>query len=358
MTVAEFDFSSILRPNLRHLQPYRCARDDYEEGILLDANENSFGAAIEPDENELNRYPDPHQKDLKKLIAEFRGISPDEIFVGVGSDEAIDLLIRIVCVPGKDSIMITPPTYGMYKVSANINDAAVQCVPLTEDFQLRVDEMLKAVTPQTKLIFLCSPGNPTANCLSLESIEEVCKGYKTGLVVLDEAYVDFSPEGSHAALIRKYPNLVVLQTMSKSFGLAAIRLGMAFGPAEIVSVLNKVKAPYNVNKLTSQVALQAFTDLHIMRNKVQMLLEQRAFMEKELAQFPTVRKIYPSHANFLLIRIDNSLTLYKTMAESGIVVRYRGSEIHCTDCLRITIGTPEENIALLKLLKETIANLK
>lgn len=346
-----FNLMDIVRPNLRNLEPYRCARDDYSTGILLDANENSFGPPLENDEQSLNRYPDPHQIELRTLMAEFRGVAMEQVFAGVGSDEAIDLLMRIVCVPGKDSILITPPTYGMYKVSANINDVRVQSVPLTEDFQLRVPEILDAVEETTRLIFVCTPGNPTAKCVSADDVRTILDNFKTGLVVVDEAYIDFADEPSFCRLVSTYPNLVVLQTLSKAFGLAGIRLGFAFADCELISMMNKVKAPYNVNRLTSDVAIAALRNRDAVRAKVEQCKAQRQWLVDQLSELPFVRKIYPSDANFLLVRMDNAYKVYREVAARGVVIRYRGSEIHCQDCVRITVGTPEENHRLMELLQ-------
>eukprot|EP01134_Creolimax_fragrantissima_P004011 CFRG4011T1 len=353
-----FDLQSLLRPNVRNLKPYRCARDDYSSGVLLDANENSYGPPFNSDVPELNRYPDPHQLELRTRIADFRSVSADHVFVGVGSDEAIDLLMRVLGVPGKDKIMITPPTYGMYKVSANINDLEVVSVPLTPEFELRVDAMLEAVTPEVKLIFVCSPGNPTSKCCSRESIVELLKAYTTGLVVVDEAYIDYALNDTSACeLIAEYPNLVVLQTLSKSFGLAGIRLGMLFGNADLVDTLMKVKAPYNVNKLTSKVAIEGMKNSPQMKSHVASTHEQRELVELGLRNLKSVRKIYPSDANFLLVKIDNSFQVYKQMAAQGVVIRYRGDQMYCEDCVRITIGTAEENVQMLAVLAKIEASL-
>ncbi|KNC75533.1 histidinol-phosphate aminotransferase [Sphaeroforma arctica JP610] len=353
-----FDLRSLLRPNVRDLKPYRCARDDYDTGILLDANENSFGAPMKTEVPELNRYPDPHQSELRSLIADFRGVQSENVFVGVGSDEAIDLLMRVIGTPGTDKLMTTPPTYGMYKVCANINDLQVVSAPLTPTFELRVDEMLAAVTPEVKLIFVCSPGNPTAVCCKRENIIKLLKAYTTGLVVVDEAYIDFAKDQKSCCdLLADYPNLVVLQTLSKSFGLAGIRLGMLFGSEEIVSTLNKVKAPYNVNKLTSKVAIEGMKNIDQMKAHVRATLEQRDVVTAALQQMETVRKIHPTDANFLLVQIDHSLEVYKRMADRGVVIRYRGDQTHCDDCVRITIGTADENEKMLSLLREIAAEL-
>ncbi|MGB0347902.1 MAG: aminotransferase class I/II-fold pyridoxal phosphate-dependent enzyme, partial [Balneolaceae bacterium] len=249
-----FDLKTLIRPNILDLKPYRSARDDFDSGILLDANENSIGAPFEND-LELHRYPMPYQEILREKIADFRNVDSSHVFVGVGSDEAIDLLYRIFCEPGKDRVLTTPPTYGMYKVSAAINDIAVDSVLLTSDFQLQVNETLAAVTDQTKMIFLCSPNNPSGNSLNSDDMISIIEGFN-GIVVVDEAYIDFSKNESFASLVDQYPNLVILQTMSKAFGLAGIRLGISIANPEIIDYMMKVKAPYNINKLTSEAAIR------------------------------------------------------------------------------------------------------
>ena len=344
--------ASLIRPNILELSPYRSARDDFDSGILLDANENSFGAPY-PDVLELNRYPMPYQETLRNKIATFRGVQTENVFVGVGSDEAIDLLLRIFCVPGKDRIIINPPTYGMYKVSANINDVAVDEVLLTPGFQLQPEKILKTVTPQTKLIFICSPNNPTANDMKREDILAILEGFE-GIVVVDEAYIDFSGAESLATLINQYPNLVILQTMSKSFGLAGIRLGIAIASANIISYMMKVKAPYNINKLTSKAAIKAFDNMNSVFENITAILEERRRVAGMLESLPKVQKVFPSNANFLIFRVPNALKIYNKLADEGVIVRYRGNEPHCEECIRLTIGTPEENDrffeALIKVL--------
>jgi histidinol-phosphate aminotransferase len=349
-----FDLDELVRPNIRVLSPYRCARDDYDRGILLDANENGLGS-VPHDERSLNRYPDPRQDALRDKYAAFRNIRREQIVCGVGSDEAIDLLIRIFCVPGSHNVMITPPTYGMYKVSAAVNDVEVKSVPLTPDFQLQVDETLAATTSSTKIIFLCSPNNPTGNLLRRSDIIRILQKFR-GIVVVDEAYVDFCDEPSFAQELNTYPNLVVLQTLSKSFGLAGIRLGIALASAEIVNYMLSVKAPYNINKLTAEVALKAFDNLETMRNHVKTLNSERERVREELAKIPAVGRIHPSDANFLLAEVENALHVYRTMANDGIVIRYRGDQIHCESTLRITIGTPEENDSMLEMLKKVTSS--
>lgn len=345
----KIDVSALVRENIRDLKPYRSARDDFDSGILLDANENSFGAPF-ADDLELNRYPMPYQNELRDKIAAFRGVDTENVFVGVGSDEAIDLLFRIFCKPGKDRVIINPPTYGMYKVSAAINDVAVDEVLLTENFQLQPDKILEAVQPETKMIFICSPNNPTANNLDIDDIMQVLNEFE-GIVVIDEAYVDFSTQASLVGNLTDYNNLVVLQTMSKSFGLAGIRLGIALADAEIISYFLKVKAPYNINKLTAQKANQAFSNLDNLQKNINAVLEERERVISKLITFPQVKRVYPTDANFVLFRIDDAMEVYKKLADEGVIIRYRGNEPHCEDCLRLTVGTSVENDRFFAALK-------
>lgn len=335
------DIKTLIRQNILDLTPYRSARDDFDSGILLDANENSFGAPFE-DDIELNRYPMPYQEELRTKIADFRGITPSNVFVGVGSDEAIDLLFRIFCEPGKDCVLITPPTYGMYKVSAKINDIAVDEILLSTDFQILVEDTLAAVTERTKLLFLCSPNNPTGNSLKVDDILRIVDSFN-GIVVLDEAYIDFSDQDSLAKEVLNRSNLVILQTMSKAFGLAGIRLGVALSNPEIIDYMMKVKAPYNVNKLTSQVALKGFNHIEAMKAKVDLIKFEREKVIKRLTSISQIEKVFPTDSNFLIFKIADALNIYKKMAQKGVVIRYRGNEPHCENCLRLTIGTPEEN---------------
>ncbi|WP_103664604.1 histidinol-phosphate transaminase [Gracilimonas amylolytica] len=345
----KIDVSALVRENIRDLKPYRSARDDFDSGILLDANENSFGAPF-ADDLELNRYPMPYQNELRDKIAAFRGVDTENVFVGVGSDEAIELLFRIFCKPGKDRVIINPPTYGMYKVSAAINDVAVDEVLLTENFQLQPDKILEAVQPETKMIFICSPNNPTANSLDIDDIMQVLNEFE-GIVVIDEAYVDFSTQASLVGNLTDYNNLVVLQTMSKSFGLAGIRLGIALADAEIISYFLKVKAPYNINKLTAQKANQAFSNLDNLQKNINAVLEERERVISKLITFPQVKRVYPTDANFVLFRIDDAMEVYKKLADEGVIIRYRGNEPHCEDCLRLTVGTSVESDRFFAALK-------
>lgn len=367
--------AKLARPNILELQPYRCARDDYSDGVLLDANENAFGPTSLPtksldpydNSNNLERYPDPYQRKLKEFFCKERGhgLEPQNVFVGVGSDEAIDLLMRIFCTPGAttsggDSILITPPTYGMYKVCAKVNDVSILSAPLTPDFDLDIPKMMEAVTPNTKLLFICSPGNPTCKAIPLSEVEKIAsdKERYPGLIVVDEAYIDFAGANSSAVcLLKKYDNIVVLQTLSKAFGLAGIRCGFCIGPPDVIQLMNNVKAPYNVNSLTSEVAINAMNSMDTLRKNVKSILVERTRVRASLeALSEIVVKVYPSDSNFLLFRVTNDLQavdVYKKMADDGVVTRFRGNEMHCDQCLRVTIGTPAENDTFLETFQAT-----
>jgi histidinol-phosphate aminotransferase len=347
------NIDTLVRPNIRNLKPYRSARDDFDKGILLDANENSLGAPMRHDRN-LHRYPSPTQDELRIKIAKFRHVLMENIFTGVGSDEAIDLLIRIFCEPGKDAILITPPTYGMYKVSAEVNDVKVVESRLTGEFQPDVENILDKADKNTKILFLCSPNNPTANDLKRTDLLMLIELFP-GVVVVDEAYIDFSDLESMAAVVPQYPNLVVLQTFSKAFGLAGIRLGVAISSPPVINYMLKIKAPYNVNKLTAEAALEAFSHMNLIHINIDKIREERVFLVEQLNLAPTVEKVYQSNANFILFKIKDAQNIYRQLAEKGIIVRYRGNEPGCQDCLRVTVGMPNENLRFLKTLKEITA---
>lgn len=346
------DIDSMVRANIRELSPYRSARDDFDKGLLLDANENSFGSPIRHN-LKLHRYPSPVNKKLRETIAGYRHIFPENIFTGVGSDEPIDLLIRIFCKPGEHSIIITPPTYGMYRVSAGINDISVREVPLTGNFQPDTERILEQSQEDARILFLCSPNNPTANDFKRTEILKLVELFP-GIVVVDEAYIDFSYQESMAPAVQQYPNLVVLQTLSKAFGLAGIRLGIAISNPQIINYMMKIKAPYNVNKLTSETALEAFEHMDLIQFNIEKIREERSYLAGQLSQAPGVERVYPSSANFILFKIRNARTVYCELAEKGVIVRYRGDEPGCRDCLRVTVGMPDENIRFLKTLKEIL----
>ncbi|MDZ7758615.1 histidinol-phosphate transaminase [Rhodohalobacter sp.] len=347
-----FNIESLVRENIRNLTPYRSARDDFDSGTLLDANENSYGSPVRSTLN-LHRYPSPTQDELRDKIAEYRDVERENIFLGVGSDEPIDLLMRIFCEPGRDSILITPPTYGMYKVAANINNVGVQEVLLTEKFQLQPDAIIDEADGNTKLLFLCSPNNPTANDLKRTDLLKLVAKFK-GIVVVDEAYIDFSRQESMAQMVQQYPNLVVLQTFSKAFGLAGIRLGVAISNPDIINYMLRVKAPYNVNKLTADTALKAFEKMELMKFNINAIKDEKDYVAEQLSLSSAVTKVYPSNANFILFKIENAKEVYQQLAERGVIVRYRGNEPLCEDCLRVTIGMPDENVKFLKALKEIV----
>ncbi|TAF77573.1 MAG: histidinol-phosphate transaminase [Bacteroidetes bacterium] len=344
-----FDLNEILRDNIRSLKPYTSARDEYKgsEGIFLDANENSFGSTSKI---EHNRYPDPLQWEMKIELARIKGCDENQVFVGNGSDEAIDLLFRCFCNPGVDNIIITPPTYGMYEVSANINDIHLKRVLLIPDFSLDENAVLKAVDEHTKMIILCSPNNPTGNCLSTKAIEKIVSNFR-GIVVLDEAYIDFAPKKSFLPKLNHYHNLVVLHTFSKAWGLANLRLGLAFASKEIIHVLNKVKPPYNISGLSQKIALEAMKNEKLKDELVKNILEEREKLEQELEKLPFVTKIYPSDANFLLVKTLDGRRLYHYLIEHKVIVRDRSNVKLCEGCLRITVGTASENETLIKELK-------
>jgi len=332
------------------VKAYSSARDEFEGSadIFLDANENSLGSATA----ELyNRYPDPHHRALKQRWSELKGVSTDRIFFGNGSDEPIDLLIRLFCEPRKDHILTLPPTYGMYKVSAEINAVENVMVPLTPDFQIDFKELKEQWNGSSKLVFLCSPNNPTGNLLSKESIELILKSFP-GIVVIDEAYIDFSSELSWISQLENHRNLVVLQTLSKAWGMAGIRVGVAMGDPFVISMMEKIKPPYNLSLANQRLALEAMNNLEKKDAQVATLLEQRARLEKDLQDNKLVKSITASDANFLLVKFDKAEEIFKFLTERGVIVRNRTKEKHCAGCLRITVGTKEENDRLLGLLWE------
>ncbi|WP_347160367.1 histidinol-phosphate transaminase [Pontibacter chitinilyticus] len=343
-----FSLNQILRANVQQMKAYSSARDEFEgtASVYLDANENSLGSLAG---EHYNRYPDPHQKELKSKIAAIKGVQPKQIFLGNGSDEAIDLLFRMVCRPGQDSMLHLPPTYGMYEVSANLNEVAMEAVQLTPDFQIPVEEVLLSIKPTTKLLFICSPNNPTGNLIDEESIETLLRHFH-GLVVVDEAYADFSESASWTTRLAEFPNLVVLQTFSKAWGMAGLRLGLAFASEEIIAVLDKVKPPYNINEATQVLALQALEHTEALRDMVEELKQERELLLLALPSLASVEKVYPSDANFILVKVTDANGMYKYLLDKGIVVRNRSSIPGCEGCLRITVGTLEENQKLLQAM--------
>ncbi len=336
----------LARKNIQNLKPYSSARHEFKgtAKVYLDANENPFN-------NGMNRYPDPMQWKVKKRLASMKGVQPENIFLGNGSDEPIDLLMRIFCEPGIDNIITLPPTYGMYQVSADINNVEVRKINLTTDYQLNVDAILAAADAHSKILFICSPNNPTGNSIDREDIETLVQQFK-GVVVIDEAYIDFSSEESCIDFIETYENVVILQTFSKAWGMANIRLGKAFSNTQIIDLLNKVKPPYNISELTQKAALLAFKHRNKVREAVATILRERSRLEDNLTRYDFMEAVYPSDANFLLVKVDAPNELYDFLAAKGIVVRNRSTVTLCEGCLRLTIGQPKENDDLIAAMKE------
>lgn len=345
-----FNINDLVRENVKKLTPYSSARDEFsgEAKVFLDANENSLGS---PSLKWYNRYPDPHQVKIKEKLSRIKGISAANIFMGNGSDECIDLLYRGFCNPGKDNVIICPPTYGMYQVSADINDVEVRKAPLLEDFQLNLGHLETLVDDFTKIIWICSPNNPSGNSLYREDIETVLNNFP-GLVVIDEAYINFSRHRSFVQELQEYPNLVVMQTLSKAWGLAGLRVGMAFASTEIMEVFNKIKPPYNIGQATQDIVLQALDNVEDVNEMIKILVQERGALEAALVQLPEVEHVYPSDANFLLVKVKAARELYNSLLAKGIVVRDRSNVQLCEGCLRITVGTPEENKSLINGIKD------
>ncbi|MBZ5856644.1 histidinol-phosphate transaminase [Flavihumibacter profundi] len=349
-----FNLDNLIRPNIKALVPYSSARDEFkgEASIFLDANENSLGSPLT---KWYNRYPDPMQWAIKEKLSVVKGVPPQHIFLGNGSDECIDILIRAFCEPALDNIIIVPPTYGMYEVSANINNVDIKKVPLTPDFQLDLQALEEAVDDHTKMIFLCSPNNPTGNSLNREEVEILLNNY-FGIVVMDEAYVNFSRQKSYLLEMEDYPNLVVLQTLSKAWGLAALRVGMAFASKPIIDIMNKIKPPYNINQASQDLVLKALDEVEQVNEMIRVLVQERTKLEDTLPKLDCVLAVYPSDANFLLVKVTEAKKIYQYLLDQGIVVRDRSNVILCEGCLRITVGTENENVALLNALKFYIHN--
>ena len=338
----------LIRENIKNLKPYSSARSEYSgsANVFLDANENSFGSPLT---KWYNRYPDPLQWEVKKKMAAIKKVDAENMLLGNGSDECIDLLIRAFCNPQQDNIIICPPTYGMYEVYAHINDVPVKEVPLTTTYQLNLQALEEAIDARSKIIFFCSPNNPTGNSLDREDIEMVLNNFD-GLVVVDEAYINYSRHRSFSTELKDYPNLVVMQTLSKAWGLAALRLGMIFASKEIVDVLNKIKPPYNINQATQELVLKALDNLQDVNAMITETITLREGLRKDLGNTPCVEKIFPSDANFLLAKVTDANALYAYLREKGIIVRNRNNVLLCEGCLRITVGTERENKELLAAL--------
>ena len=346
---SNFNLNNLIRENIKSIKAYSSARDEYKDAnvsemIFLDANENPF-------ENGVNRYPDPNQNNVKQLLSEIKGIDKSNLLLGNGSDEVLDLIFRAFCEPKEDNIITLPPTYGMYSVLANINAVENKTVLLDEDFQPQVKQIIGAADKNSKILFLCSPNNPTGNSFSEAIIRELLLKFK-GLVVLDEAYIDFSAKESWLKNLEKHPNLIIIQTLSKAYGLAGIRLGACYASREIIAVLNTIKPPYNVNELTQQTAIKRLQQMEVVKNEVAQLVSERKRLHKELECCVSyIEKVYPSDGNFLLIKVDDATKRYNQLVTAGVVVRNRTTEALCKNCLRISVGICEENQILLRALK-------
>ena len=341
-----FDIQKLVRSHIADLQPYSSARNEFDpverEVVYLDANENPF-------DNGVNRYPDPQQRKLKEVIARRRGVAANQLLLGNGSDEVLDLIFRAFCIPNQDKIIVMPPTYGMYRVLANINCVSLTEVPLNNDFQLVTKKIINQISSQTKAIFLCSPNNPSGNSFRREDILTLLQSF-TGLVVIDEAYIDFSTQKSLVSELSSYPNLIITQTLSKAYGLAGIRLGICIASEEIVDILNKIKPPYNINSLTQERAISALKDWDTTQEQITQLIAERKGLFAQLEKISFVEKVYPSDANFLLVRVDDANKRYAQLIQNDIVVRNRSKQVGCENCLRFSVGTPQENQILIETL--------
>ena len=341
------EIKDLIRENIKSLEAYSSARDEFKamssEFVFIDANENPFDTG-------LNRYPDPQQNLVKEALSKMKGISKEQILLGNGSDEVLDLIFRVFCEPREDNVIVLPPTYGMYEVLANTNAIELVKIPLVENFQPNVKEIVKVQDAKTKVLFLCSPNNPTANSFDASSIETLIKEFN-GIVVIDEAYIDFSIEDSWLGRLDEFPNLIVTQTLSKAYGLAAIRLGICYASKEIISILNKIKPPYNVNQLTQDVALQSLLNQEKVKNEIAAIISERNQLIRDLENVEIVEKVYSSDANFLLVQVDDANLRYKQLVKLGIIARNRTTQILCDNCLRFTVGTADENKKLINTLK-------
>jgi histidinol-phosphate aminotransferase len=345
-----FNLDQLTRENIKKLTPYSSARDEFsgEAKVFLDANENSLGSPLL---KWYNRYPDPHQQLIKQKLSTIKGIQADHIFLGNGSDECIDILFRCFCEPGKDNVIICPPTYGMYEVSAHINDVDIRKAPLLPDFQLDLVHLENLIDTNTKIIWLCSPNNPTGNSLNRTDIEMVLNNF-SGIVVIDEAYINFARQKSFVQELKEYPNLVVLQTLSKAWGLAGLRLGMAFASQAIIEVMNKVKPPYNINQATQELVLKALEEVGQVNDMIKLLVDMREALAEVFTSMPTVETVYPSDANFILVKIKDARKVYEFLLTKGIVLRDRSNVQLCDNCLRITVGAEQENTQLVDAMQE------
>ncbi|MDN3656264.1 histidinol-phosphate transaminase [Ferruginibacter paludis] len=344
-----FDLDTLIRKNIKALKPYSSARHEFtgKASVFLDANENPFGSPLP---EKFNRYPDPYQWQLKFQLTRIKGVPAENIFVGNGSDEVIDLAYRIFCTPGVDNVIVCPPTYGMYEVSGDINDVEIKKVNLIDGFQLDVEGVLSSVDANTKLIFICSPNNPTGNNMRREDIEVILNNF-SGIVIIDEAYINFSKQKTFIQELTEYPNLVVMQTLSKAWGLAALRLGLCYASMDIIDLFNKVKPPYNINDASQQLGVEALQNTDLVNEWTTTVVQQKEWLIKEMGNFTFVETIYPSDANFFLMKVKDAAALYTYLSDNEVVVRNRSKDPGCSNCLRVTIGTPEENQQLIELLK-------
>ena len=344
-----FDLNQLVRPHIQQLVPYSSARDEFqgEASVFLDANENSIGS---PTIKWYNRYPDPHQDALRNKLSSIKGVPAENIFIGNGSDECIDLLYRAFCEPGRDNVIINPPTYGMYEVSANIQGVEIRRANLLENFQLDLEKIESLIDANTKIIWICSPNNPTGNSIYYQDIEAILNNFD-GIVVADEAYINFARQKSLITLLNEYPNLVVMQTLSKAWGLAGLRVGMAFASKEIIQIYFKIKPPYNISEPVQDLALKALDNVDMVNAMIKELVTQREWLENELANVPAVIHIYPSDANFLLVKVKDATSMYQHLINNKIVVRDRSKVVLCEHALRITVGTEKENQLLIQAMK-------
>jgi histidinol-phosphate aminotransferase len=344
----EFNLDSLVRENIKKMTAYSSARHEFtgEASVFLDANENAFGSPL-PDN--FNRYPDPLQMQVKEKLSKIKGVPSQNIFLGNGSDEAIDLFYRIFCEPRRDNTIIFPPTYGMYEVCAEMNDVKVKKVNLTKEYQLNIEATEQAIDPSTKLIFICSPNNPTGNSINRSDVEVILNNFD-GIVVIDEAYINYSKQRSFITELTEYPNLVVMQTLSKAWGLAGLRLGMAFASQPIIELMNKVKYPYNINTATQLLALEALDNINWVNEHIATTVVERENLKIELLNLSFTENVYPSDANFLLAKMKHARNIYDQLCKKGIIVRDRSKVVLCEDCLRITVGTEDENKKLIQAL--------
>lgn len=342
----------LVRPNIWNLTPYTCARNEFTGEALawLDANENSRIC-------QYNRYPDPLQLEVKQQLGAYRGVNPENIFFGVGSDECIDIAYRVFCRPGIDNVVAIEPTYGMYQVCADVNDVEYRRVSLNDDFSLDVDAIINACDEKTKIVWICSPNNPTANAFPLEQIKEICSRFN-GITIVDEAYIDFSPVGSMVQFLNDYPRMIVMQTFSKAWASAAIRLGISYASTDIINIYNKVKYPYNISELTQQEALKVLADSSHIEAIVKELIDARNALAEKLSTLPDVKHIYPSDANFLLVKVSDADAIYNYLRDEKVIVRNRTRVHKCGECLRLTIGNDAENALLIEKLTEYVNTRK